>query len=92
MPVFTSHTKTMTVAFWNGDLRLLPHEGQDLVVGARLDAAGVHQVEDPVAPLAGGVDPVPGHAGGVLHDGQPLAAQLIEQHGLAHVGAAHDGY
>ena len=75
----------------NGDLRLLPHKGQDLVVGARLDAAGVHDVEHPVAPLTGGVDAVPGDAGGVLHDGQPPAAQLIEEHGLAHIGPAHDG-
>ena len=76
----------------NGDLRLLPHKGQDLVVGARLDAAGVHNVEHPVAPLALGIQPVPGDAGGVLHNGQPLAAQLVEQHGLAHVGPSHNGY
>ena len=59
-----------------------------MVIGARLDAAGVHNVEDPVAPLARGVQPVPGDAGGVLHDGQPLAAQLVKQHGLAHIGPA----
>ena len=76
----------------DGDLRLLPHKGQDLVVGARLDTAGVHNVKHPVAPLALGIQPVPGDAGGVLHNGQPLAAQLVEQHGLAHVGPSHNGY
>ena len=75
----------------DGDLRLLAHEGQDLAVGGGLDAAGVYQIELPVPPLRLGVQPVTGDAGGVLHDGQPLAHQLIEQHGLAHVGAAHDG-
>ncbi len=73
------------------DLGLLPHEGEDLVVRPRLDPAGVHDVEHPVPPLALGVQPVPGDAGGVLHDGETLAAQLIEQHGLAHIGAPHDG-
>ena len=75
----------------DGDLRLGAHEGQDLVVGARLDTAGVHDIEFAVAPLTLGVQPVPGDAGGILHNGQPLSAQLIEQHGLAHIGAAHDG-
>ena len=74
----------------DGDLRLLPHKGQDLVVGARLDAAGVHNVKGAAPPLALGVQAVPGDAGGILYDGKPLTAQLIEQHGLAHVGPAHD--
>ncbi len=52
MPVLMSH-KDDHGGGGNGDLRLLPHKGQDLVVGARLDAAGVHDVEHPVAPLTG---------------------------------------
>ena len=74
----------------DGDLRLLAHKGQNLAVGGGLDAAGVHQVELPVSPLRLGVQPVAGDAGGILHDGQPLAHQFIKQHGLAHVGPAHD--
>ena len=70
---------------------MLPHEGENLVVGPRLDAAGVHNVEGPAPPLAGGVQTVPGDAGGVLHNGQPLSAQLVEQHGLAHIGPSHNG-
>ena len=75
----------------DGNLRLLPHEGQNLIVGARLDAAGIYNIKHAVTPLALGVQPVPGHAGGVLHDGKTLAAELVEQHGLAHIGPAHNG-
>ena len=57
----------------------------------RLNAAGIYNIKGAVSPLALGVQPIPGDAGGVLHNGQALAAQLIEQHGLAHVGAAHNG-
>ena len=75
----------------DGDLGLLPHEGEDLVVGVGLDTAGVHQTELPAGPLALAVDTVAGDAGGILHNGQALSDELIEQHGLAHVGAAHNG-
>ena len=74
----------------DGDLSLLPHEGENLVVSARLNAAGVYNIKGAVSPLALGIQPVTGDTGGVLHDGQALAAQLIEQHGLAHVGTAHN--
>ena len=53
----------------NGDLRLLPHKSQDLAVGGGLDPAGIHQVKFPVEPLRLGIQPVPGHARSVLHDG-----------------------
>ena len=76
----------------DGDLGLLPHEGQNLAVCIGLDAAGVHQAEPAAHPLALTVDTVTGDAGGVLYDGQPPADDLIEQHGLAHVGASHDRY
>ena len=75
----------------NGDLGLRTHEGKDLIIRPRLDAAGVDEGELPALPVALPVDPVAGHAGGVLHNGQPPADDLIEQHGLAHIGAAHDG-
>lgn len=76
----------------DGDLGLLPHEGQNLAVCIGLDAAGVHQAEPAAHPLALAVDTVTGDAGGVLYDGQPPTDDLIEQHGLAHVGASHDRY
>ena len=43
-------------------------------------------------PLAVGKNAVAGNARRVLHDGKALAAQFIEQGGLAHVGAAHHRY
>ena len=76
----------------DGDLCLLPHVGQDALGGLRLDAAGGHQQEIVAVPLAVGKDAVAGDAGGILDDGQTLAAQFIEQGGFAHVGAAHDCY
>ena len=75
----------------NGDLRLLAHEIQNLAVAPGLDAAGIDEGELPAAPVALAVDAVPGDAGGILHDGKALAGDLVEEHGLAHVGAAHDG-
>ena len=63
----------------HGDLRLLAHKAQDLIVGPGLDAAGVHQGEGPAVPVRLPVDAVPGDAGGILHDGQPFSDQLVEQ-------------
>ena len=62
----------------NGDLRLTAHKLQHLAVGARLDAAGIHQRKGPAVPLAVAVKTVPGDAGRVLHDGCPAAGQFIE--------------
>ena len=75
----------------NGDPGLIPHEGQDLVIGPGLDAAGVDEGEGAAVPVRLPVDAVPSDARGVLHNGQPLSDQLVEQHGLAHIGPAHDG-
>ena len=74
----------------NGDLRLLPHEGQDLIIGAGLDTAGVHQTELAAQPLAFAVYTVTGHARRILHNAQASADQLIEQHGLPHIGPSHN--
>ena len=62
----------------NGNFRLLPHEGQDLVVCTRLNAAGIHQVKGPSPPFRLGVQAVPSDAGGVLHDGQALSSEFIK--------------
>ena len=89
------HHKDDAVGGVDGDLGLLAHMGQDALGGLGLDAAGVHQQQLAALPLAGGEDAVAGDAGGVLDDGQPLAAQFIEQGGLAHIGPAHhcdDGF
>ena len=75
----------------NADLRLTAHELQHIVVGAGLDTAGIHQGEGAAAPFAVPIDPVPGHAGGVLHNGGPLTGELIKEHRLSHIGAAYNG-
>ena len=74
----------------NGDLRLLPHKRQNLVVGTRLDTACVNDVKGAAPPVTLGIQAIPGDAGGVLHNGQPLTAQLVKQHGFAHIGPTHD--
>ena len=75
----------------DGDLGLIPHEGQDLVVGPGLDTAGVDKGEGPAVPVRLPIDAVPGDARGVLHNGEALSNEFVEQHGLAHIGPAHDG-
>ena len=76
----------------NGDLRLLAHVGQNALGSLWLDAAGIHQQKLVAVPLAVGKNAVAGNARGILHNGKALAAQLIEQGGFAHVGAAHHCY
>ena len=46
----------------DGDLGLIPHEGQDLVVGPGLDTAGVDKGEGPAVPVRLPIDAVPGDA------------------------------
>ena len=75
----------------DGDLRLPAHEPKHLTVGPGLDAARVHQLELPAVPIAVPVDPVPGDAGGILHDGGTATGEFIKQHGLAHIGPSHNG-
>ena len=76
----------------NGHLGLLTHVGQNAVVDAGLDTAGIHQQELVAVPFAVAEDTVPGNAGGILHNGDALAGEFVEDGGLAHVGAAHDGH
>ena len=75
----------------DGDLRLLTHEAEDLVVGLGLDTAGIHQTEGAAIPVTFTVDAVTSHTGSILHDGKTLADDFVEQHGLAHIRAAHNG-
>ena len=75
----------------HGDAGLLAHEGEDFAVGAGLDAPGVDEGKFPSVPVGLAVDTVARNAGGVLHDGDSLPDQLVEQGGFAHVGAADDG-
>ncbi len=72
-------------------LRLFAHEKQNLAVGRRLYAAGIDNVELTPAPLALGIQPVARDAGGILHYAEPFAHELVEKHGLAHVGPADYG-
>ena len=66
--------------------------GQQAVINARFNTAGVHQQELVAGPFAIAEDAVAGNARRVLHNGEALAGQLIENGGFAHVGAAHDSY
>ncbi|MPM76514.1 hypothetical protein SDC9_123512 [bioreactor metagenome] len=75
----------------DGKLRLLAHKGENLVVRPGLDSACVNQCKGAAVPVRLTVHPVPGDPGRVLHDGEPTADELIEQHGLAHIGPAHNG-
>ena len=69
------------VCVLNGDLCLHLHLGQDDVNDDHLSAA----------PLGLAVDAVACDARRILNNGAPLAYELVEQRGLAHIGASHDG-
>ena len=47
MPVLMSHTKTITVAVEMAISACSRIKGQDLVIGARLDASGIHKCRTP---------------------------------------------
>ena len=76
----------------DGQLGLLTHVGQQAIVDAGLDTAGIHQQELVTAPFAVTENTVAGNAGGVFDNSETLAGQFIENCGFAHVGAAHNGY
>lgn len=75
----------------DGDERLLPHEFQNFVVGFGLDTAGVDKLKHPAPPFTLGIDPVPGDAGSILHNGLFPADEPVKKHGLAHIGPSHNG-
>ena len=74
----------------DGEFGLLGDTGRQ-AVGVRGPAAGVD--EDEIMPSPFGVvgDPVPGHTGGVLHDGLAASQNSVDECGLAHIGPSHDG-
>ena len=72
----------------NGDLRLLAHERQDLIVRARFDTAGVNESQCSAVPLDIVVNAVACNAGGVLDDGDPRARYLIKERRLSHIRSA----
>ena len=75
----------------NGELGLAAHLGEDHIIGIGFDTAGIHQHDLLAPPFAGGVDAVPGHAGGILYNGKTLAHQLVEQGAFSHIGTSHNG-
>ena len=62
----------------NGNLHLLPHLAEQNILRGGLQAPGIHQGEGPAAPFPVPENPVPGHAGGVLHNGQPPPHNFVE--------------
>ena len=87
---FQVHHKDDHIGGVNGDLCLHPHFGKHHIIGLRLYAAGIHQHKFLSAPFAGGVNAVTGHTGGVLHDGEPLPGELIEQGGFTDIRPPHN--
>ncbi len=61
-----------------------------VVAGAQLQAAGVHERKDAAVPFGVRVEPVAGGAGQILDDGEALADQAIEERRFADVRPAHD--
>ena len=83
------HQKEYDVGFLHGQLCLLAHGLQDMVALIKLNAPGVNHGELMVQPLGIHIDAVTGDAGHIVHDGDALLANLVEQGGLAYIGAPH---
>ncbi|MPM25075.1 hypothetical protein SDC9_71565 [bioreactor metagenome] len=62
----------------DGSLGLGAHVGHNLALRCRLNAAGVGQRKGFAVPLAVGVEPISGHARGVLDNGEPSSHQFIK--------------
>ena len=75
----------------HGDFGLAAHLGEQHIVAARVNAAGVDEREAAVLPLHISIDAVAGHAGGILHNGDALSGDSVEKSGFTDVGAANDG-
>ena len=56
------------------------------------NATGVHQRERMPLPLDLGAEPVARNAGTIVHNGNPLARNTIEQGRLTNIGSTYDGY
>ena len=71
---------------------LIPHKGQYLAVGLRLDTAGIDDVEGPARPFALRVKAVSRHARRVLDYAYSLSCKLIEKAAFADVRPAYYRY
>ena len=76
----------------HGNFRLPTHLLEQHILAARIDTTGINQGELSAQPFHIGIHPVPGNAGGILHDADALPGDLIKESGFAHVGAAHNGH
>ena len=76
----------------DGDFRLIFHLAEDDIIGLRLDTAGIDEDHGAAVPFDFVIDAVTGNAGRILHDGDALARNFVEQRGFTHVRAADDGY
>lgn len=76
---------------FDGDVRLEPDLGGESVLKAGTDAAGIDDFEGARAAGAKGGDPVPGHTGFIVDDGDATADEAVENGGLADVGTPDDG-
>ena len=83
------HHKDDDIRHFNGQLGLFPHLGQDNVFGIRFYTACIDQCELIIEPAAVRVDPVPGHAGRILHDRDHLSGHYVKESGFAHIRASY---
>src|SRR6185295_17068023 len=70
---------------------LAAHALHQVGLAARIETAGVHDGGLPALEDHGAVEAVAGDAGHVAHERAPAADEPVEERGLAHVRAAHDG-
>ena len=62
----------------DGDHRLFSHLREDHVAAVRLDSTGINHRKLMREPADIGIDPVPGHSGRILHNGDSLSRKSIK--------------
>ena len=88
-PLLHIHQKNDHIRRVNGNLSLSPHLGQYDISAVRFYAAGVDQCKCLVQPGHIRIDSVAGNARSVLHNGNPLSRQGIEQRGFPYIRPPH---
>ena len=86
------HEKHDDIRHVYGHIYLLFHLGVQSILTRRVDAAGIDEGKGMSAPFHIGIDAVAGHAGGILHDGDPAAHHTVEKGGFPYIWAAHNGH
>ena len=89
-PCTPIHHKDDDIGLLHGNGGLFPHGGQDMIALIELNAARINHGELMLQPFRIQIDPVPGHPRHIVHDGDTLLPNLVEQRRFPHIRAPHN--